>query len=145
MAGWTDDPATSSTHIRTVHINELRRTVLRNRYKAGLGGVTWSDGPWATSRTHIRAVHFTEVHDAMTPYLGILTWSVGSPPAPSRQISARDINDLRNWTDQFSAVVGQSDPDLGTWSYTYNPIGTLASRTDAKSRRSPLPTTTWTG
>ncbi|MCL4544118.1 MAG: hypothetical protein M1118_05895 [Chloroflexi bacterium] len=135
MASWTDDPVTTSTHIRAVHVNELRRTVLRNRYKVGLGGVTWSDGPWVTSRTHIRAIHFTEVHDAMTPYLGALIWSVGSPPAPSRQVSARDINDLRAWCDQFSTDLslptGPDPAEEGITSFSFDPTTTPQASIDA--------------
>ncbi|MCL4544116.1 MAG: hypothetical protein M1118_05885 [Chloroflexi bacterium] len=128
MASWTDDPATSSTHIRTIHINELRATVDNDRRAAGLSPYGWTDAPLTTS-THIRAIHFTEVRTAIQQVPNAPTlpgWSVGSPPAPSRQISARDINDLRNWTDQLSAAVGQQfgPAELsrqGIVSFSYDP------------------------
>lgn len=61
---WTNDPATSSTHIRAVHINELRTAADQARAALGLGGYSWTDNPVGTS-THIRAVHFTELHDVI--------------------------------------------------------------------------------
>lgn len=128
MASWTDNPATSSTHVRTIHINEIRSTVDNDRRKAGISPYGWTDDPLTTS-THIRAIHFTEIRTAIqqTPNAPALSdWSVGSPPSPSRQISARDINDLRGWTDQLSAAVGQQfGPEAlsnqGIVSFSYDP------------------------
>lgn len=112
MATWTDSPATSATHIRAVHINELRRTVDADRAAAGLAPYTWSDGPGVSTETHIRAVHFTEIRAAIEQYMTLPNWSVGTAPSSSRQVSARDMNDLRNWTDQFSTAVGKpTGPD----------------------------------
>src|SRR6266852_835534 len=103
MSAWTDDPATTSTHIRTVHINELRRAINFYRQLKGLPAFNWTDGPWVATSTHIRAVHFTELRSAIqdlwnahVPSLGTIpNWSVGSAPSTSRQVSARDMNDLR--------------------------------------------------
>jgi hypothetical protein len=38
----------------------------------------------------------------------IPNWSVGSPPAPNREVSARDVNDLRNWYDLYDpeSIIG---------------------------------------
>lgn len=102
---WTDDPATSSTHVRAVHINELRTAADQARAALGLGSYAWTDNPVGTG-THIRAMHFTELHDVIQDLWtrhgqGTLpNWDVGSAPSPSRQISARDINDLRSWLNQ---------------------------------------------
>lgn len=98
---WSDAPATSSTHIRARHIAELRRTVDRNRRAASLAPVTWTDNP-VTSATHIRATHFNEVRSAIPSSVPIGNWSVGTPPSGGRQVSARDINDLRGWVDAWS-------------------------------------------
>ncbi len=101
MANWTDNPATSGTHIRPRHINELRRTVDRNRRAANLSAYPWNDNPVSIT-THIRAAHFNEIRAAIPSSVSIGNWSVGHPPASTRQVSARDINDLRGWVDQFS-------------------------------------------
>lgn len=106
---WTDNPATNATRIRAIHINEIRATVDNDRRAAGLGGYAWTDSPLSPS-THIRAIHFAEVRTAIqqVPNAPALpNWSVGSAPSPSRQVSARDVNDLRNWTDQLSQAVGE--------------------------------------
>lgn len=60
---WTDNPATTGTRIRAVHINELRAAVDTNRAAAGLTGYSWTDNPVTTS-SHIRAVHFGELRTA---------------------------------------------------------------------------------
>jgi hypothetical protein len=104
MSSWTDDPVTTSTHIRARHINELRRTVDARRSQAGYSTFTWSDGATVGVNSHIRAVHFTEIKAAIEQYTGPLgNWTAGSPPSTSRQVKASDMNDLRRWTDQFSA------------------------------------------
>src|SRR5581483_9909389 len=97
---WTNDPVTSNTHIRAVHINELRRAVETFCASAGIPRIQWTDDP-VTSNTHIRAVHFTELRSAIQTlrnYQGqgaLPNWSAGSAPGPSRQIRAVDMNDLR--------------------------------------------------
>jgi len=106
ITSWTDDPATSSTHIRTVHINELRTAVNNDRSLSRLPAYAWTDNPIGAG-THIRAVHFIELRYAIqdlwnSKNMGpLFDWSVGSPPSSSRQISARDINDLRHWVNDF--------------------------------------------
>jgi GH25 family lysozyme M1 (1,4-beta-N-acetylmuramidase) len=112
MASWTDNPAKNTTHIRAVHINEIRHTVDGNRKAAGLSPYPWSTPTGVSSRSHIRAVDFTDVRAAITQYMALSNWSVGSAPSPSRQVSARDINDVRTWTDQFSTALGRpTGPD----------------------------------
>jgi hypothetical protein len=108
---WTDNPAKPSTHVRAVHINELRSGVdnLRTSPPCSLGGYPWTDNPVSTT-THIRAVHFTELRNAIQDVWNCHTmgavpnWSVGSAPSPSRQISARDMNDLRSWVDKVDPL-----------------------------------------
>lgn len=130
MASWTDNPATNSTPIRVIHINELRRTVDRNRNAATLTAYPWWDGPQVSALIPIRARHFTEIRDAITQYMPLGNWSVGTAPAAdgTRPMSARDINDLRTWTDQFSAAVGlPSGPAVdpqGVTSFSFDPTQT---------------------
>ncbi len=103
---WTDNAANVSTRVRAVHINELRSAVdsLRTAPPCNLSPYSWTDNPISAS-TRIRAMHFTQLRSAIQEVwnchnLGALpNWSVGSEPAPSRHISARDINDLRGWVD----------------------------------------------
>lgn len=114
MPAWTDDPSTSSTHIRAIHINELRRAVNFYFSGAGFSPFAWTDGPWVTISRHFRAVHFTEMQSAIQQLwnyksLGPLpNWSVGTAPSTSRQVSARDVNDLRSWLNTY-------DPGLNIW------------------------------
>jgi hypothetical protein len=104
---WTDNAANPSTRIRAVHINELRSAVdrLRTTPPCAFSPYPWTDNPVGAT-THIRTVHFTELRTAIQDVwtchsLGALpNWSVGSPPSPSRQVSARDINDVRGWVDR---------------------------------------------
>jgi len=108
MAAWTDNPATSSTRIRRIHINELRRTVDARRVQAGLGLYGWTDGPAITSGMHIRAIHFSEIKTAIEQYTGSLgAWTAGTPPSNARQVKWSDINNLRSWAETFSQVLGQ--------------------------------------
>lgn len=104
---WSDSPVTSSTHIRARHVNELRRTVDRNRRAANFLPITWHNDP-ARLTTPIRALHFNELHDAIPSAITAGGWSYGSPPAGggARPISARDMNDLRRWVDTWSQQLG---------------------------------------
>ncbi|MGH2457545.1 MAG: hypothetical protein ACRDIY_01615 [Chloroflexota bacterium] len=121
---WTDPTITSSTHVRAIHVNELRSVVNQNRNAAGLGTFAWTDNP-ASVNVHIRATHFTELRTAIQDLwnhqgLGSLpNWSSGSAPAggSARHISARDTTDLRNWVQQYQNATGISyqpvDPIVG--------------------------------
>jgi len=86
---WTDDPVTTSTHIRAVHFTELRAAIQDLWTHAGQGTVP--------------------------------NWSAGSAPSPSRQISARDINDLRTWVNQYdpATIIGaqwaNASPSVHPW------------------------------
>lgn len=114
---WTDTTLTSSTHIRAIHLNELRSVVDKNRLVAGLGAYAWTDSP-VTRVTHIRAVHFTELQAAIQDLwthegMGALpSWSYGSAPSTSRPISLRDTTDLRSWIQEYEDKLGPSyDPN----------------------------------
>ncbi|MCL5075736.1 MAG: hypothetical protein M1136_08865 [Chloroflexi bacterium] len=115
---WTDHPATSNTHIRAVHINELRSAVDCNRSAYGLPGYAWTDVP-VSSSIPIRAIHFNEIRTAIQDLWNrksmgtIPNWSVGSAPSSSRPISARDINDLRGWLNQYENTGGLRGPKRG--------------------------------
>lgn len=101
---WTDDPANTSIHIRTIHVNELRGAVDTLRSDVSLPAYTWTDNPVSTT-THMRAIHFTELRSALNDVwtakgMGPMpNWSLGSAPNTGRQISARDMNDLRHWVN----------------------------------------------
>lgn len=102
--GWTDNPVTTNTRIRAVHINELRRSVDNYRFAIGVPRGGWTDQP-ITPSTRIRAVHLTELRSAIQELWNfhqqgpLPNWSVGSSPNPNRAISAQDVNDLRLWSD----------------------------------------------
>jgi hypothetical protein len=98
---WTDDPVTTETPIKAVHVNELRHVIDVERRHHGLPPFAWTDDPVIAQYTVIRAVHFLELRRAIQDRwdvagLGpIPEWAAGSPPAPQRVISARDVDDLR--------------------------------------------------
>lgn len=100
---WTNDPATSTTHVRAVHVNELRSAIDTLNSAVGIAPVSWQDGSSVSTDTHIRAGHFTQLQNAIQAlwtYYGqgsLPQWTAGSDPSTSRQILASDINDLRSW------------------------------------------------
>lgn len=102
---WIDNPATSSTRIRAVHINELRDAV-NCHYAAYGSSVTWTDNP-VTSNVRIRAIHFTEIRNAIQTLWNqktmgaIPSWTAGSAPSSTRSIRASDINNLRGWLNSY--------------------------------------------
>jgi hypothetical protein len=114
MHTWTDNPATPAVHVRATHINELRSNVNSARAAAGLSAYNWTDGATLDTTKYIRAVHFTELRSAIQDLWNhanmgsIPNWSVGSPPSTSREVSARAINDLRNWYDLYDpeSIIG---------------------------------------
>lgn len=122
MTSWTDNPVTSSTHVKAVHMNELRHAVNLLTLPIGLPPFIWTDDP-ATSATPIRAVHLTEIRAAVQTlwdyhHQGPLpSWSSGSGPASGQHIRASDINDLRTWTDETDlpppSVCANVRPDKG--------------------------------
>src|SRR5579859_5771246 len=130
MADWTDpNPSAFITHIRFVHMKELRTTVDRNRSNAGLGAYPWTD-PVLNSATRFKAAHFLDVRSAIQQYTGITLsdWQYGSPPVAfvlGRPVSVRDLIDLRNWTNQFSVArgfpTGPAPDPQGISSFTFAP------------------------
>src|SRR5581483_10941668 len=109
---WIDDPITTSTHVRAIHINQLRGFVNALRSDVGLSPVNWVDGGIGGSvhsgTTRIRAVHFTQLRDAIQDIWNahgqgpLPNWTYGSAPSGggTRPISRRDVSDLRTWVDQ---------------------------------------------
>ncbi len=59
-------------------------------------------------------------------------------PGPSAPASAPVTDQAGNVTtigyDSLGRKTGMADPDMGAWSYAYNPTGTLATQTDAKAQ-----------
>jgi hypothetical protein len=107
---WTDDPVTTATTIKAVHVNELRRAVDGRRTEAGLPAYAWTDDPVIRGITIIRAIHFLELRAAIQQVwtaagLGRLpSWTAGSPPAAGRVVHASDLNDLRAQIGQVSSL-----------------------------------------
>src|SRR5882724_2025693 len=89
---WTDDPVTTETPIKAVHVNELRRAIDALRSQAGLPLIAWTDNPVMAGATVIRAIHFLELRQAIQDLwrsLGLGSppnWTAGKPPSPDRVI-----------------------------------------------------------
>lgn len=111
---WTDDPVTTDTPIKAVHVNELRRAVDRQRRLIGLPMAAWTDDPVIAGYTLIRAIHMLELQAAIQEIgsvcgLGQLPpWTAGSPPASGHVIHASDLNDLRGWLQTVGAPLSAS-------------------------------------
>jgi hypothetical protein len=114
---WTDDPVTTETPIKAVHVNELRRAIDTLRSQADLASFTWTDDPIMAGGTVIRAIHFLELRQAIQDLwefarLGTLpAWTAGSPPSPERVVFTSDVNDLRCWgRPLFRPLPSNADP-----------------------------------
>ena len=101
MTAWTDNPASTGARIRYVHVNGLRSCVDSDRSAAGLSAFAWTDGSTLSNSSLIRAVHSIELPQAIqdlwtaTAMGTVPNWTARSAPSSSRQVSARDINELR--------------------------------------------------
>lgn len=111
MPQYTDNPVSTSIHVRIIHINELRNYIDGYLEAVGHAGWSWSDGNPISTTTHIRSQHFTEIQAAIQWLwtngahgdLGTIPqWSYGSTPSEGRHVSARDMNDLRNWLNYYA-------------------------------------------
>lgn len=113
---WTDDPITTETPIKAVHVNELRRAIDALRSQAGMPSFAWTDDPIMAGATVIRAIHFLELRQAIqnlwnVARLGTLPdWTDGSPPAAHRVIFASDVNDLRSWVNHCAPHTSATRP-----------------------------------
>jgi hypothetical protein len=98
---WTDDPVTTETAIKAVHVNELRRVIDARRRQLGLPAFNWTDDPVIARYTVFKAVHFLELHAALQEAWTLAGrgqlpgWTYGSPPSTERVVMASDVNDLR--------------------------------------------------
>lgn len=107
---WTDYPATNTTHIKAVHINEVRAAIDTD---GGTPPGGWTDGSRVSNTTHIKAKHLTEIQGAIQGLwsgrgLGVMPpWTSGGQPGgqsvgtPATHILASDINDVRRWFNYF--------------------------------------------
>ncbi|MBI4064136.1 MAG: hypothetical protein HY401_07535 [Elusimicrobia bacterium] len=77
-APWTDDPLTSNTPIRVVHITELRAQINNLRAPWGLSAFSWTDNS-LNANTRVRAVHLTELRQAI---LDVYNLASDPPPNP---------------------------------------------------------------
>src|SRR5262245_23988413 len=69
---FTDDPLTTSTPVKAVHVTELRSCIAALRSGAGLSAPTWTDSSLVTGATQMKATHIIElraaIHDVFTVY-----------------------------------------------------------------------------
>lgn len=98
---WTDDPVTTETPIRAIHVNEFRQAIDAQRRQHSLTPFQWTDDPVIAHYTLIRAIHLLELHQAIQDLWSasgrgpLPAWTCGSPPSPERVVFASDVNDLR--------------------------------------------------
>lgn len=123
---WTDNPVTTATPVKALHVNQLRTAVNSLRQAAGLHQIDWTDHPVGSGQTRIKAVHFNELAGAIQDLwlrrsLGRLpSWSAGSPPSPNRPIRASDMNNLRSWVNTYESSSTALDPQ-GVVSFSFDP------------------------
>lgn len=96
---FTDDPLTSGTTIKAIHLVQLRQAVNAVRVATGLAAVSWTD-PDPTGKT-VKAVHIIELRNALTAALTrIGKTPVYTDPAltAGMPVKAIHIQELRNYT-----------------------------------------------
>jgi hypothetical protein len=106
----------------------LPTALMRERAAAKLNPFRWAEGDDSevSTSSRIRAPHFGEARTAIQELwlrkrLGPLPqWTVGATPNDERQFSARDINDLRSWVDNYAASTNGIDGQ-GMYSLGYYP------------------------
>jgi len=64
--GFTDDPLTSATFIKVVHITQLRGRIDALRLAHGLAPYTWTDPTLTAGSTMVRAQHILELRTALS-------------------------------------------------------------------------------
>lgn len=105
MVYWTDNPVTTSTTIKAIHIAELRAVVDQGHAYIGEGGYAWTDSP-LDSTVPIRAQHFLELRSAIQDLWtahdqGTLPdWTDAAPSASVTVVRASHTNDLRTWYEE---------------------------------------------
>ena len=95
---WTDDPLTTATLIRAVHITELRDAINAKRAVCGKSAFSWTDPTLTPGVTPIRKIHIDEMRTAVSQLY------VNNPPtftdpvliAGTTPIRAIHIIELRN-------------------------------------------------
>jgi hypothetical protein len=97
---FTDDPLTTGTTVKAVHVTQLRTAVNAMRAAAGLLAQTFTD-PGLASGTPIMAAHLTDLRSALdearsTIGLGAVSYTDPTVTAQSTAVKAAHFTDLRN-------------------------------------------------
>jgi len=62
---FTDDPLTTSTAVKAIHISELRARIDALRFSHGLGGFNWTDPTITAGVTTVKEIHLRELRNAV--------------------------------------------------------------------------------
>ncbi|MFA6958425.1 MAG: glycoside hydrolase family 44 protein [Thermoanaerobaculia bacterium] len=97
---FTDDPLTTSTTVKAIHVTQLRTAVNAIRAAAGLSAQSFTD-PGLASGTQIKAAHLTELRTALDQArsaigLGAISYTDATITAQSTKVKAAHFTDLRN-------------------------------------------------
>lgn len=110
---WTDNPLTTSTPVRKVHIDELRAAANAKVVTYGFPARAWVDDPTITAGvTLVRAAHITEIRGWITViaafYRGVCPGQIPAAPpwtetltAGSTPIRASHTTEVRSYIDSI--------------------------------------------
>ena len=99
---FTDDPLVAGTHIKAVHVTELRSEVDRLRARAGLAPYGWVDEVVLPGVTRVKAVHLTDLRQAVDEVYdaeGRVRPRYSESVRPGGAILAEHLNELRRAVD----------------------------------------------
>lgn len=169
---WTDDPLTTTTAIRSIHVTEIRSAIDVKNQSISRPLVQWQDRQIYPTNSRIRAAHIQEMRTALVD----LYTAVGLPPPTftdgtltpgSTPIRAIHIIELRSAIDNFVVArvngscgsangttvatapttnlcaAGTSTPVTGTGPWSWSCVGTFGGTTAACAANRAVTTGRW--
>jgi hypothetical protein len=108
---FTDDPATTVTTVREVHVTQLRQAVDAVRVASGLSAAAWTDPPPLAQIVNIKKVHIDQLRSNLDGARSALALPAPTYTDPtivqfSTQVRAAHIQELRQLVKGYRTVTG---------------------------------------